>query len=157
MFDTIKPQALALKSNLEVNLYVLKMPDKWLSQFNINFFDIRKKKRILKTKPMDKLLFSLHKDIVFIGDFYNYPTDNTWIISTTPIEKYDLLSAVKAWSYYAISDIKDYDIKEIFKEWDDNLNVEDIGEFEECSFQLTDEDGYISNKKIFSILSNLAN
>ncbi len=155
MFKTIKPLAFRVKENLEINLYVMKMPERWVKVFYSDFFDSVARKKLLKTKPIEELLYAVSPEILYIGDFYNSCSDKTWIVSTERINKRSLFSVVKSWCSFVLNDLRNPDIREGFIEWEKGLCIEDICDYEEQTFKLTDENGYILDKKIFSILPNL--
>lgn len=156
MFNTVKPLAFRIKGSLEINLYVMKMPEKWIKDFYNNFFDSGTKKKMLKTKPIEELLYAVTPEILYVGDFYNNFSDKTWIVSTAKVDKRCLFSVVKSWCNLVINDLKSPDARETFNEWVSRLQIEDIGDYQEQTFKLTDDNGFIQDKKIFSILPNLA-
>ncbi|OEH85981.1 hypothetical protein BHU72_14970 [Desulfuribacillus stibiiarsenatis] len=155
MFKTIKPLAFRVRANLDVSLYVLKMPEQWVINFYGDFVDNTRNKRLLKTKQMEELFRALTPDILYVGDFYNNYTDNSWIISTSILDKKIIFNVVKSWASFVKYDLKSPDLIETFEEWESSLKEQDIDEFQLQTLQLTDKHGYIENKKIFDLLPNL--
>lgn len=156
MGKQINLQGFKIKKNLHISLYVLEMPTIWLDEFRSKFFDEKNNRRYLKTKELKDIMYSINKDIVYVGDFFSYPYDSVWIIATNPISLEHIWAAFKGWQYSIKKSEKILiSMKETFEEWISHIEYEEIGEFRETEFKLTDEEGFILDNKAYDIIPNL--
>lgn len=157
MGKQINLQGFTIEKNLQISLYVLEMPKVWMESFRNRFFDEKNNRRYLKTKELKDIMYSINKDIVYVGDFFSYPYDSVWIIATNPISLNHIWAAFKGWQYSIKKSEKILiSMKETFEEWASHINYEEIGEFRETAFKLTDEEGFILDNKAYDIIPNLA-
>ncbi|MGL4742230.1 MAG: pPIWI_RE module domain-containing protein [Sarcina sp.] len=155
MFKTIKAQGFEIKKNLEIEVFILKFPDKWIEDFMTNFYDFKWKKKAIKTNKLIKLLKSFSKDILEVTDLYSLKYDNTWLISQKKIDQTLLIELLTEWGDCVKETIRNFDERDKFKEWIDSLNASDLGKYEKCVLKLTDSEGAVVSNKIYSIIPKL--
>lgn len=155
MFKTIKAQGFSIKENLDITLYKIDFPEKWFEEFYNNFFDGRYNKKLIKTTNFRKIIKSISRNIVYVGDLYSFNFDKTFIISKEKIDKDNLVFAIKEWGEIAKTSLKNLDLRKEFKNWLAEIDYDDLGEYEKKTYKLTDENGNVSDSKIYDILPNL--
>lgn len=151
----MKLQGFYLQPNLKFEYYVLDFPTKWIKGYQNIKNLLGYEKKHIKFKPYEKFLLSHEASLLNVQSLDDAWQSSYWLIATEKIS----LHRVYAYFIMSLKTVVDQLIDEVKKQflanWIASLKFEDLGQFYIQKFDLTDEEGYISNSIVYKIFPRM--
>lgn len=147
----LKLQGFYLQPNIQEECYVLDFPTKWVKSYQDIKNFLGSDKKHIKFKPYEKFLLAHESSLLCVQSLDEAWQNSYWLIAK------DKISTRRVYMYFIMSlktvtkQLKDEEKKQLLSNWINSLQFEDLEQFYTQKFELTNEEGYISNSIAYKI------